>query len=60
MRMAPEKARPGRPTLPDGEGKTARVELRVRPDTKTAWQAKANTAGLTLQAWIERALGRAR
>jgi predicted DNA binding CopG/RHH family protein len=50
----------GRPTLAAGEGKTARVDLRVLPADKAAWQAKATAAGLTLQAWIERALGRAR
>jgi hypothetical protein len=54
------KRKPGRPALPDGAGKTARVELRVLPATKAAWQAKAAAAGLTLQAWIERALSRAK
>lgn len=49
----PAKKAPGRPALPPGAGKTARVELRVRPDTKAVWQAKADTAGMTLQAWIE-------
>ena len=60
MSQAPDSKRPGRKPLPEGAGKTARVELRVRPDTKAAWQAKADAAGLTLQAWIERALGRAK
>ena len=50
----------GRPAFAVGEGKTARVDLRVLPADKAAWQAKAIAAGLTLQAWIERALGRAR
>jgi predicted DNA binding CopG/RHH family protein len=50
----------GRPTLPAGKSKVARVDLRVLPADKAAWQAKAAAAGLTLQAWIERALGRAR
>jgi predicted HicB family RNase H-like nuclease len=58
--QAPEKAKPGRKPLPPGAGKTARVELRVLPADKEAWQAKADAAGLTLQAWIERALGRAK
>jgi hypothetical protein len=57
---APAKKTLGRPVLPDGAGKVARVELRVLPADKAAWQAKAAAAGLTLQAWIERALGRAR
>ena len=55
MSNAPEKAKPGRKPLAGGLGKTARVELRVQPATKAAWQAKADAAGLTLQAWIERA-----
>lgn len=55
-----DKRKPGRPALPDGVGKTARVELRVLPAEKAAWQAKAVASGLTLQAWIERALSRAR
>ena len=45
--------RPGRKPLADGEGKTARVELRVLPETKAAWLSRATAAGLTLQAWIE-------
>ena len=57
---APAKKTRGRPALPDGAGKVARVDLRVLPADKAAWQAKATAAGLTLQAWIERALGRAR
>lgn len=51
--QAPEKAKPGRKPLPDGAGKTSRVELRVLPGTKAAWLARATAAGLTLQAWIE-------
>lgn len=46
--------RPGRKPLAEGEGKTSRVELRVHADTKAAWLAKAEAAGLTLQAWIEK------
>lgn len=60
MSEAPDRKQPGRKPLPEGAGKTARVELRVRDATKTAWQAKAAAAGLTLQAWIERALSRAK
>jgi predicted DNA binding CopG/RHH family protein len=58
--MATAEKKRGRPALPDGAGKVARVDLRVLPADKAAWQAKATAAGLTLQAWIERALGRAR
>lgn len=52
--MTYDKRKPGRPALPPGAGKTARVELRVHADTKAAWLAKAEAAGLTLQAWIEK------
>ena len=51
--QTPERKRPGRKPLADGEGKTARVELRVLPATKAAWRARATAAGMTLQAWIE-------
>ena len=51
--QAPELKRSGRKPLADGEGKTARIEMRVLPDTKAAWLEKAKAAGLTLQAWIE-------
>lgn len=60
MSQAPERAKPGRKPLAEGQGKTARVELRVLPATKEAWQAKADAAGLTLQAWVERSLSRAK
>ena len=49
-----DKRKPGRPALPRGMGKTARVEMRVAPATKAEWQAKADAAGLTLQGWIEK------
>lgn len=60
MSEAPAKKAPGRKPLPPGAGKLARVDLRVHAETKAAWKAKADAAGLTLQAWIERALGRAK
>ena len=60
MTQAPEKAKPGRKPLADGEGKTARVQLKTRPGQKAAWQAKADAAGLTLNAWVERVLDRAK
>ena len=50
---APEKARPGRKPLPEGAGKTERVQLRLTETDKAAWLEKAAAAGLTLQAWIE-------
>lgn len=49
----PEAKRPGRKPLAAGDGKTARVELRVHADTKATWLVRATAAGMTLQAWIE-------
>jgi hypothetical protein len=46
----------GRPPVAPEDRKDARVELRVHPDTKTAWQAKAEAAGLSMAAWIEATL----
>lgn len=53
MNPAPEKAKRGRKPLSDGEGKTARVQLKLLPVVKADWRAKAAAAGLTLQAWVE-------
>ena len=53
MTEAPERKKPGRKPLAEGEGKTARVQLKLLPADKAAWLAKAAAAGLTLQAWIE-------
>lgn len=57
-----EQAAPrrGRRPVPDDERKSARVELRVHPDTKAAWQAKADAAGISLAAWIEATLNSAK
>lgn len=53
-------ARRGRKPLPPDARKNARVELRVHPDTKAAWQAKADNAGVSLAAWVEAALNAAK
>ena len=50
--QAPEKARPGRKPLADGEGKTARVSLKMRPAEKAEWLALATASKLKLQVWI--------
>lgn len=47
----------GRPPIPPEDRKSARIELRVHPDTKAAWEAKAEAAGArSLAAWIEATL----
>lgn len=57
-----EEKRPttrGRKPLPDDARKDARVELRVHPDSKASWQAKADAAGMKLAAWINKTLNAA-
>ena len=49
----------GRKPLPTEARRNARVDLRVHPNTKAAWEAKAKEAGIILSAWIERTLDRA-
>jgi hypothetical protein len=51
---APERTRPGRKPLPAGVSKTARVQLKLTEADKAAWLRKAEAAGLTLQAWVEK------
>lgn len=55
-----EKSPRGRKPLAAGEGKTARVQMKVRPAQKSEWQAKADAAGLALQVWIEQQCDRLR
>lgn len=43
----------GRPPLPDGEGKTARVEWRTTDARKARAQELATTAGVSLSAWLD-------
>jgi predicted HicB family RNase H-like nuclease len=51
--------RRGRPAKLD-DGRTERLAMRVRPDDKARWQALADAAGLSLSAWIEATLARAK
>ena len=60
MNQAPEKAKPGRKPLAYGKGKTARVQLKLLPAVKAEWLAKAASAGLTLQAWVEQRCNKCR
>lgn len=55
-----EAPKRGRKPIPADERKDARVELRVHPYTKAAWQAKADASGLSLAAWVESRLDRAK
>jgi predicted HicB family RNase H-like nuclease len=56
MMEAPEKARPGRKPLAAGKGKTARLALRTTPARKAMIEASAKEAGLSENAWLERAV----
>ena len=55
----PEPLR-GRPALPDGEGKTARVEWRTTDDQKAKAQRLADAAGMSLSAWLDARIDKAR
>jgi predicted HicB family RNase H-like nuclease len=55
-----EPPKRGRKRLPPGASKSARVELRVTDSTKAGWQAKADAAGLSLNAWAEATLNAAK
>jgi hypothetical protein len=52
MNQAPEKAKPGRKPLAPGDGKTARLQLKVLPAEKTELMARAAAAGMPLQSWM--------
>lgn len=52
QRCTPDAPKRGRKPLPPESRKDARVELRVHPDIKADWQAKADNAGMSLSAWI--------
>jgi len=43
----------GRPPLPEGEGRTARVEWRTTPDRKEKAARLADAAGQSLSAWLD-------
>ena len=60
QRCPPDAPKRGRKPVPPDARKDARVELRVHPDSKSAWQAKADAAGLSLAAWIEATLSAAK
>lgn len=50
----------GRPPLPAGAGRTARVEWRTTDARKVRAQQLADAAGLTLSAWLDGLIERAR
>ena len=45
--------RRGRPALPEGDGKTERIEWRTHPERKAAAQALADAAGLTVSRFMD-------
>lgn len=58
MSAAPEPKPRGR--KPSDDGRTERLAMRVKPAEKARWQALADTAGLSLTAWIEARLNTAK
>ena len=50
------RVRPGRPTLPAGTAKSARVELLTTPERAALAQACADAAGMSRNQWIEGAI----
>ncbi len=48
---APKKR--GAPFKPAAEVKSDRLEIRLKPQDREKWQAKAQQAGKSLNAWIE-------
>lgn len=59
LRAADER-RLGRPPLPPGAGRTARVEWRTTDARKARAHQLADAAGLTLSAWLDGLIERAR
>ena len=52
---AEQAAKPGRKPLAAGEGKTARLSLRTTLARKAMIESAAQKAGLSENAWLERA-----
>jgi hypothetical protein len=55
-----EPKKSGRPALPPGAGKLARIEIRTTPERKAKSARLAQDAGLSLAAWWERHVDKAR
>lgn len=55
-----ERRRPGRPSLPPGLAKTARIELRTSSELAEKAQRLADAAGVSRNAWIEALIERAK
>ncbi len=53
-RQSAEPKRRGRPPLPEGASKQARVELRTTPERKAKAERLAQRDGLSLSTWLER------
>jgi uncharacterized protein (DUF1778 family) len=51
--MSTQESRgPGRPALPEGEGKEKMTGFRARPDERASIERAAEIAGLTLSEWL--------
>ena len=49
----------GRPPLPDGEGRTAWVQLRLTESEKESYRLAAEQVGVPLSDWIRECLDKA-
>jgi predicted HicB family RNase H-like nuclease len=58
--MKSTKARPGNQSARKARPADAVIHLRVTRGTKEEWKAKAQAAGMSLSAWIDRACRRVR
>ena len=59
----PEKTPPrgrGRPAMPPGAGRNARIEWRTTQERREKAQRLADAAGVTLAAWLDRRIDSAR
>lgn len=50
--MKPPQSNRGRPPLPNGEGATSQIQLRVQTKRKAAYVRAANKKRTTLAAWM--------
>ena len=60
MTKAVEPKKAGRPALPPGAGKLARIEIRTTLERKAKAERLAQEAGMSLAAWWERQVDKAR
>ena len=58
--QATEQKRRGRPALPPGAGKLARIEIRTTPERKAKAKRLAAESGISIAGWMEQQIDNAR